>query len=205
MEVYLVQFGTLAFVHFLVVITPGPDFALVASRSLLLSRREALVTALGVVSGVAIHLTYTLFGVVALLGQSSVLFDVVRWSGALYLTYLGLRFLFARGSPMNILPGAPAHSLRQAYLSGFFSNLLNPNVLFFFVALFTQIVSPGTPLLVKFIYATEILLVTVLWYTFVAYILSTPRFRGRWEKYSRAIELLAGLVLVGFGIHLGLQ
>lgn len=204
MEQYLTQFITLAFAHLVVLITPGADFTLVATNSFLSSRRHGFITALGVTSGIAVHLTYTLFGIAALVAHSASLFFVVRWCGALYLAYLGIRLLIAKRSMIKVATETSKLSPRQPFIQGFFSNILNPNVLLFFVALFTQIVTPGTPFAIQLAYAIEILSVTFVWYMLIALLLSTPSLQKGGNNYFHHVGRFAGVALLGLSLKLGL-
>ncbi|HEX9038513.1 MAG TPA: LysE family translocator [Ktedonobacterales bacterium] len=138
----------------LLIVTPGPDTALVTRNALQAGRRAAAFTTLGIAAGSAIWAVASAGGVAALLAQSALAFTVFKFAGAAYLIWLGLRSLFAglRGprpapsapdaasaAPRDVPPLAPLASLRQ----GLLSNLLNPKAGAIFATALPQFIAPG--------------------------------------------------------------
>ena len=106
--------------------TPGPDMIYVVTRGVAQGRRSALVSACGVCSGLAVHTSFAAIGLSALLAQSAVAFSVVKYAGAAYLIYLGIKTLsskerFAISGEMRQTRG-----LGSAFFQGVASNVLNP-------------------------------------------------------------------------------
>lgn len=142
---------TVILVTTLAVISPGADFALVTRTSLMVSRRAGLLVALGIGSGVLIHVGYTLLGMGVLLHQSPWLFAALKWLGAGYLVWLGIS-LWRQADTSHALDGQqglPQHGLpqprpsspsqgtarsnsggRSFWRQGFLTNALNPKSLF---------------------------------------------------------------------------
>ena len=142
----------LLFLPAVLVITllPGPDFAIVVKTALLSGRRQALACALGINCGVAVHTIAAILGISAVIAGSAELFAVLKWAGAAYLFYLGLRSLLASrrheshedGAPIEAaaaaLQNAKAETPAAAFRSGLFCNLLNPKVVLFVLTFFPQ-------------------------------------------------------------------
>lgn len=103
----------LLFLPAVLVITllPGPDFAIVVKTALLSGRRQALACALGINCGVAVHTIAAILGISAVIAGSAELFAVLKWAGAAYLFYLGLRSLLA-SAVMNLMKTAPRLKLQ---------------------------------------------------------------------------------------------
>jgi threonine/homoserine/homoserine lactone efflux protein len=141
----LAAFAAAAFV---LIAIPGPNMIYLVARSLTEGRRAGLLSALGVETGTLVHVVAATAGVSALLASSAAAFEVVRYAGAGYLAYLGVRTLLARGAAGDDEPSR-ATGPRRVYAEGFVVNLLNPKVALFFLAFLPQFVDPGagpTPL-----------------------------------------------------------
>lgn len=149
----------LLFLPAVLVITllPGPDFAIVVKTALLCGRRQALACAFGINCGVAVHTIAAILGISAVIAGSAELFAVLKWAGAAYLFYLGLRsFLASRrheshedGAPIEAaaaaLQNAKAETPAAAFRSGLFCNLLNPKVVLFVLTFFPQFMDAALP------------------------------------------------------------
>lgn len=123
-------------------ITPGPDLLLIIGRATAQGVRAGVAAALGIAAGCLVHTAAVALGVAALLAASSVAFEVIKWAGAAYLAYLGLRLLLTR--PAADAPAAATPSARAGaiFWQGFITNVLNPKVALFFLALLPQFVAP---------------------------------------------------------------
>jgi threonine/homoserine/homoserine lactone efflux protein len=121
---------------------PGPNHIYIVTRSVAQGRRVGLASALGVETGTLVHITAATVGLSALIASSAIAFNVVRYLGAAYLAFLGLRALLTdHGAQLE--DGAPrAGSTRRAYLDGILVNVLNPKVALFFLAFLPQFVDP---------------------------------------------------------------
>ena len=142
------NFLLLATVCLLGMLSPGPDFILVTRNALCLPRAQALATAFGVVAGCLVHGTYCTLGLALLITQSVVLFGAVKYLGACYLVYLGIKGLFARPAPVTVSGSvaASAVTVSGAFVQGFLCNLLNPKLAVFLLSLFTQFIAVDAPL-----------------------------------------------------------
>jgi threonine/homoserine/homoserine lactone efflux protein len=147
----ITHFGFFVVAVFLLNVTPGPDTAYIVGRSVAQGRGAGLTSALGISAGCCVHTLACAFGLTALLAASATAFTVIKFVGALYLIYLGVRLIFARPAATEATgdvktaraAGAPK-SLRQLFLQGFWTNVLNPKVVLFFVSFFPQFVTIGS-------------------------------------------------------------
>ena len=177
----------------LVIVTPGPDTALTIRNALLGGRRGGVGTALGVATGQACWTLATSAGIAALLSASRPAFLALRLLGAAYLVYLGLESLRRAVSRDQV----PRHAARRSrpFRQGLFSNLSNPKMAVFFTSLLPQFGSSVAALAGhSFAFAA----LTLLWLALVARAGSLLRV----EPVRRAIDIVSGVVLVGFGAHL---
>jgi len=210
----------LAYVGFavLVVLAPGPDFAIVTKNCLVHGRRgrlPGLATSLGVVTSLVVQGIAAAAGVAALVVRSEIVFDVIKYVGAAYLGYLGIQALvstFRRRSgaagPEEARNGGDVTTpLRKivvkAYRQGFLSNISNPKVLAFYFSLLPQFVDPGKSVafqvvLLAFTHA----LLALIWLFCVVLVLDRLRALVQRSAVRRSIEGLTGVALIGFGVRL---
>lgn len=136
----------------LLIVTPGPDTAYIVGRSAQLGWRGGMTAALGISAGCLVHVFAAAVGLSALLAASSAAFTLVKWVGAAYLCFIGVKMLLSRlAEPASeamdengvILPREI--SLRQVFWQGALTNVLNPKVALFFLAFFPQFVAADSP------------------------------------------------------------
>lgn len=211
MQNYGTEFLALAFVHFLAVLAPGPDFAVTIRQSVRFGRAVGIVTALGIGAGISLHVGYTLLGVSALLHSYSWLLTLTSLIGAAYLGYLGCDLL--RSQPQNIsanwtnidASSAEAEqtpSFTSSFVLGFLTNATNPKATLFFLAIFTTLVSPTTPLAVQGFYGLWMCFVNAAWFTLVAVLFTVEPIRNRFLSIGYRLERLMGVVLLLFALRL---
>lgn len=196
-------FLTIAGIHLLAVMSPGPDFALIMQKSLTRSRATAVWTSLGLACGVLVHVSYCLLGIGLIIAQSIVLFSIVKCVGALYLIYIGWHALRAKPVSADVdLQSRKTQSALSAVRDGFLCNVLNPKCTLFFLALFTQVISPSTPLIVQIGYGLFMAFQNFYWFAFLSWSLSTRTLRERIRSVQHHIEHVMGLALIALGLRL---
>lgn len=203
---YLTEFITVAIVHLLAVISPGPDFALVSKNSLINSRKAGIMTAIGLGLGITVHVTYSLIGIGLIISQSILLFSIIKYIGAGYLIYIGLKALKSKKrNPAVIDKNKNYLSSVSAVKVGFLTNVLNPKATLFFLALFTQVINPETPLLIQVMYGAEMAFMTFAWFAGLALILSHHIVKKTLDKIMHRVEHLFGAILIALGIKIALS
>ncbi len=133
---------TFAIATLILNLTPGPDMMYVVARSVGQGRRAGIVSALGIGAGCLAHTLAAALGIAALLRAWPFAYEIVRYAGAAYLIYLGVRLL-ARRRPTSAPGGLPSESLAAIFRQGVITNVLNPKVALFFLAFLPQFVSPA--------------------------------------------------------------
>lgn len=135
-------FATFAVATLLLNLTPGPDMMYVIARSLGQGRRAGILSALGIGAGCLVHAAAATLGLAALLKSWPFAYEIVRYAGAGYLVYLGVRMLMRRraSATPETLPEARAAAI---FRQGVITNVLNPKVALFFLAFLPQFVSPA--------------------------------------------------------------
>ena len=133
-------------------ITPGPDTAYIVGRSAQFGWRGGAAAALGIATGCLVHVLACAIGLSALLAASATAFTLVKWAGAAYLCYIGIRMLLTRDSEAAASSPAQADQARdrtpplsKVFWQGALTNVLNPKVALFFLAFLPQFVDAGAP------------------------------------------------------------
>ncbi len=206
---FISQLLTIAFVHLLAVMSPGPDFALTTRNSLLYSRKSGVYTSVGLALGIMVHVTYCLLGIGLLISRSIVLFSIIKYVGAGYLIYIGYKSLKAKPEEVSesnsiVATGNVLTPFASAKL-GFLSNVLNPKATLFMLALFTQVINPATPKLIQSLFGVEMVVATFMWFSLVAIFFSNQLIKVRITKVQHYIERFTGAVLIALGIKVALS
>jgi RhtB (resistance to homoserine/threonine) family protein len=199
------EFAKVALAHLLAVASPGPDFAVVLRQSFEHGRRVAVWTAIGIGTGIMLHVGYSLLGLGQLLRGAAVWFTVVKYLGAAYMAWLGIQSLRAAPRRDVALDGderVTAPNGRSAFATGFFTNALNPKVSLFFIALFAVVVSPSTPKRVQAGYGLWMVLATMAWFSLVAVVFTRARVREAFLRHGHWIDRALGVVFLAFALGL---
>jgi threonine/homoserine/homoserine lactone efflux protein len=194
---------------FLLNVTPGPDTAYIVARSAQFGRLGGVMAALGVCAGIFVHITAAAIGLSAILMTSALAFTALKWIGAAYLVYLGVRMLFAR-TPYQAAAQPRAQpknsaTLRMVFLQGMLTNVLNPKVALFFLAFMPQFIRPDAPSKVMAFVVLGLIFNTTgtLWNLAIAW--GSARLSSLWGAAARAwVERAIGGVFIALGVRLAL-
>lgn len=202
----LTQFLTVVVVHLLAVMSPGPDFVIVAKNSLTYSRKIAIYTAMGVALGISVHVLYSILGIGLIISQSIILFTIIKYIGAAYLLYIGYKSLRAKPSTSEVVAVKNVQdiSVGSAVRTGFLTNALNPKATLFFLAVFTQVIDPSTSIMIQGLYGIEMMVMTFVWFSIVAILFTSKALRNKIQKVQHRVEQVTGAVLIALGIKVAL-
>ena len=186
-------------------LAPGPDNIFVVTQGIARGRKAAMVTALGMCSGVSVHTAAAAFGISALLYSSLVAFTIVKYAGAAYLLFLAFKTLRERSSVR--LAKADDRPAGALFKRGFIMNVLNPKVAMFFLAFLPQFVAPASGhfalqmLLLGFVFMLQAIVIFCLIGYFSGsvgnLILTRPRI-------ATCLDFLTAGVFTSLGIRLAL-
>ena len=188
------------------VITPGQDTFFILGRSLAGGRTAGIAAALGISAGSVIHTGLAALGLSALLATSPYAFMAVKFAGAAYLIYIGVRALLSRASGLPGEDAAGAAAGRwAAFRSGIVSNLLNPKVALFFLALMPQFIDAGSAHKVVAFLALGLTFVAlgVVWCLVLA--IAAAGLRGwflRRPSMATVLNRVAGAMFIALGVKL---
>lgn len=199
--------GAVTLVHLLAVISPGPDFVMACRNALLYSRKTGIWTAVGFGLGIAVHISYALFGLAWVVAQSVILFSVIKYLGAAYLIFIGTQSFLSKTKTLepDVVSKQKEISPLVAIRMGFITNVLNPKATLFFLSLFTMVVGPEVSVFEMTIISIILIGVTVLWFSLVAVIMTQKRIRQTFERYQGVFNKSLGGLLVTLGIKIALM
>ncbi len=208
-------------------LTPGPDVLYMVTHALRSGARAGIVAGLGITAGCFVHIGAAALGVGALLATSATAFAVLKWLGAAYLAYVGVRLLLARADG-NLLAKAataqasatvaaatkdgavalPGTDAWKIFVGGFWTNALNPKVAIFFLAFVPQFIPHGTEhptlafLALGTLFNLNAIPVNVGWALAAAWL---ARRASGVQRGLHWLDRLAGMMFIGFGIRLALS
>ncbi|HAT2715599.1 TPA: LysE family translocator [Aeromonas hydrophila] len=181
-------------------ISPGPSLALIIRNTVQGGQGHGVATALGHGFGVGIYALITALGLAILIAQTPLLFDVIRYGGAAFLAWLGVKALLAK--PAKGEASEEVHLLRgrQGAFEGFMVAFLNPQLAVFFIALFSQFVHADTGWREGGIMMLTAGGIDAVWYVLVALVLSRGPVLAWLKAKSFVIDKVSGLVLLGLAL-----
>ncbi len=192
-------------------LTPGPDVLYIVTHALRSGIRAGVVAGLGITAGCFVHIFAAAVGVGALLAASATAFMVLKWMGAAYLLWTGIRMLFSRrpqaGTDLRAVAASePQRPLKAVFLGGFWTNVLNPKVAIFFLAFVPQFIAPDAAnpalafALLGVLFNLNAIPVNVGWALLAAWMAR----RDAVQRGMHWLDRAAGLMFIGFGIKLAL-
>lgn len=188
-----------------IAVTPGPDMAYVLAHTFSQGARAGLVASLGMALGMVVHTTAATAGLATLLQSSPVAYDLIRYAGAAYLIYIGIRFWQEAGHP-DAMTQQTTVRLRTVLWRAAVTNLLNPKIVLFYVAFLPQFVDPrrGSASLQFLILGAMFVLIGLVIDSAIA--LLGGQVNG-WIQHPAAnwmLKRVAGTVFVGLAVRLAL-
>ena len=198
------EFLSISVLIILAAISPGPDFAIVTKNSLLFSRRAGIYTAMGVSVSLMIHAVYCILGLALIISKSLLAFSIIKYLGAAYLIYIGIKGLSATHASMKSDEIKLKSSITrwQAFSQGLLCNLLNPKAIMFLLAFFTLIVKPGSALITEMGYGFEIAIIHMIWFSCLSMLMTHTSIQKHLNRIQFYIVKMMGALLVAFGVRI---
>ncbi|MFL5809430.1 MAG: LysE family translocator [Flavisolibacter sp.] len=201
------SFWVFALTGLLLNLTPGNDMLYVIARSSGQGMKAGIISAVGIGAGCIVHITAAVVGLSALIARSAVAFDMIKYAGALYLIYLGIKSVLKKKRSFTITK-VEQLSYRKIFWQGALTNVLNPKVALFFLAFLPQFINvnkDNASLHILFlgiwfdVVGTIVnILVAILFGKLGAWLSGSPGF-VQWQ------ERITGMILVGLGIKIALS
>jgi len=184
-------------------VIPGPAVLYIVGRSIEQGRRAGLISAAGIHTATLVHIFAAVVGLSAVLASSALAFAAIKYAGAAYLIWLGLRKLFSRSAPSGEAVVVARRRGGRLFREGFVVNLLNPKTALFFLAFLPQFVDVSRGHVAMQIAALGFLFALMGLLSDSAYALAAGA-AGAWLKRSRlwlvAERYISGLVMIGLGM-----
>ena len=197
------NFWIFAIAALLLNLTPGTDMLYVAARSTSQGIKAGIISSLGIMFGCFVHIIAAVVGLSAIIAESAVAFNIIKYVGAGYLIYLGIRSIISKKRTIKFKTEIPKLSYKKLFWQGVLTNVLNPKVALFFLAFLPQFIdihSPNTHWQILFlgiwfnVGGTLVnIIVAMLFGKIGTWLSNSPRF-VQWQ------DRITGLVLIGLGI-----
>jgi RhtB (resistance to homoserine/threonine) family protein len=211
----MMEFITITFIGLLMIISPGPDFAMVTKISLSDGRLAAIMASVGVALANLCHVGINILGIGVIISQSVIAFTIMKVLGAAYLLYLGIKGLKAKPQYQveKIIPEFQAvpkrgcatdksHLAKRGFLTGVLTSLLNPKACLFYLSFFSVIISPDTVLSLQIFYGFWLSFLALVWFIMVSFFFTNPSISAKISQGKHWIERFAGGALIFLGIRL---
>ena len=188
----------------LIMISPGPDLALVARNTVIGGKHAGGWTSVGILCGNLVHIGYCLLGIGWLIANSIVAFTLLKLAGGAYLIFLGVQS-FRTQSSFEESAETPQSDNHKWWLQGLLNNLLNPKGPLFYLGMLAVFVRPdSSALYLVLLVCTTISISAFFWVLFV-YVLQIDAVRARLHAAAKWIGRALGAVLIALGIRLWLS
>jgi len=190
-------------------LSPGTDTMYIMTRSIAQGRKAGILSVMGISTGGLIHTLFAAFGLSAILMTSSAVFQIIKYAGAAYLVYLGIKALLTKDDSLSQADlELNKTDLHKIYRQGIFTNILNPKVALFFLSFLPQFIhveSASGPAPFLMLGGTFMVTGTV-WCLVVAYAASyfTASIRKN-RRISKGLQKMGGLVFIFLGLNLALK
>jgi len=201
---YLLEWVLLVAVSAAATISPGPAFLMTLKNATSYGRAVGCVTALGLALAEVTHIIFVLAGLSAIIAKSVMFYSLIKYCGAAYLIYIGIKSFKEGVVPAEIVRGDVFKPLSgiQAFQSGYWTNLLNPKSVVFYLAIFSQFINPETPLYIYTIYALTIFVIEFGWFAIVSVTLTNVKAKDIFLGFAKWINRICGGLLVAIGFHI---
>ncbi len=201
-NVTLILITTIISIHIFAWLTPGPIFVLILRNSLVYSRKTGIWTALGIAIGNIIHIAYSVTGIALVISTSPIAFNIIKYLGVGYLTYLGIKTFFIQPKPPETNAETKDKDLPilEAVKTGFLTNILSPKASLFFASIFASVLSSGAPYWVVLVLWFAMPLNSFVMATILSSFFTLKKVRATYDKYQFVANKLLGAALIVFAV-----
>ncbi|WP_411750822.1 threonine export protein RhtC [Serratia marcescens] len=201
----LMLFLTVALVHLIALMSPGPDFFFVSQTAASRSRREAMMGVVGISLGIVVWAGVALMGLHLILQKMAWLHQIIMVGGGIYLCWMGWQLLRSARA-QQAQPAAEAQvalpKAGRSFIRGFLTNLSNPKAVIYFGSVFSLFVGDSVGAGARWGLFLLIVAETFVWFSQVAVVFALPAMRRGYQRLAKWIDGVAGVLFTGFGLHL---
>lgn len=201
----LMLFLTVALVHLIALMSPGPDFFFVSQTAASHSRREAMMGVVGISLGIVVWAGVALMGLHLILQKMAWLHQIIMVGGGIYLCWMGwqlLRSARAQQAPPAAEAQVALPKAGRSFIRGFLTNLSNPKAVIYFGSVFSLFVGDSVGAGARWGLFLLIVAETFVWFSLVAVVFALPAMRRGYQRLAKWIDGVAGVLFTGFGLHL---
>lgn len=200
----MTHFLAISLIIILAAISPGPDFAMVVKNSLFSGRKSGIMTAVGITVSLVVHSIYAILGLAVMIAHSLLLFNFIKYLGAAYIIYLGIKSILSRNNSMTINDTKEFQAITpyHSFMQGLLCNLLNPKAIMFILAFFTLAIDSSSTWFERVGFGVEIALVHLVWFTLLSLLITHSRVKQNLSKAQGYLSKVMGAVLIGFGTRI---
>ncbi|BDH61846.1 putative membrane protein YrhP [Lysinibacillus sp. PLM2] len=197
----------------MMVVIPGADTMLLVKNTLSYGPKAGFYTVLGMATGLSFWTLIAILGLSVVIANSVILFSIIKYLGAAYLIYLGVKSFFAKSllSLEEIQAQANSHTNssnkhnKESFVHALLSNVLNPKTVLVYITVMPQFIDLSENVNQQLIMLASILTVfAVLWFLTLVYVIDYAKKWLNNSKFQKVFQKSSGLILVGFGIKTGI-
>lgn len=201
----IVNFGVFLITGIILNLTPGADTMYILGNSISNGKKAGIMSALGISTGCIVHTMLAALGLSVILAKSSLAFNIIKYLGAAYLVYLGIRSLKWKSSLLTRDGNSENNSLRKIYFQGIITNVLNPKVALFFLAFLPQFINPNNVYgaLPFLLLGCTFIITGTIWCTILAVFSSYLTAKvSKKLGLANSLNKISGLIFIGLGLNL---
>lgn len=197
----------------MMVVIPGADTMLLVKNTLSYGPRAGRYTVLGMATGLSFWTLIAILGLSVVIAKSVILYSTIKYIGAAYLIYLGIKSFFAKSvfsiEEIQTQANTPINSSnrhnKESFMQALLSNVLNPKTVLVYITVMPQFIDLSENVNQQLIVLASILtLIAVLWFLTLVYVIDYAKKWLNNSKFQKVFQKSSGLILVGFGIKTGI-
>ncbi|MEH7086762.1 homoserine/threonine efflux transporter [Neobacillus drentensis] len=197
----------------MMVVIPGADTMLLVKNTLSYGPKAGRYTVLGMATGLSFWTLIAILGLSVVIAKSVILFSTIKYLGAAYLIYLGIKSFFAKSvfslEEIKAQANAPTNSssrhIKESFMQALLSNVLNPKTVLVYITIMPQFIDLNGNVNQQLIVLASILtLLAVLWFLTLVYVIDYAKKWLNNSKFQKVFQKSTGLMLVGFGVKTGI-
>lgn len=197
----------------MMVVIPGADTMLLVKNTLRYGPKAGRYTVLGMATGLSFWTLIAILGLSVVIAKSVILFSTIKYMGAAYLIYLGIKSFFAKSvfsledikAQANTPTNSSSRHNKESFMQGLLSNVLNPKTVLVYITIMPQFIDLNGNVNQQLIMLASILtLLAILWFLTLVYVIDYAKKWLNNSKFQKVFQKSTGLILVGFGVKTGI-
>jgi len=202
----IINFPLFIITSIVIVVAPGPDFIYVTTRGVSQGKKAGTLSALGISVGLLVHTLLAAFGLSAIIQSSRIAYVTIKYLGAAYLVFLGIKTLLTKSQLIG--GNEKIENSKNAFHQGVLTNVFNPKAIITFMAFLPQFVDIkiNHPIAQFLFLGITLAVIAMLWFGIVGYFAGLiGSFVKRSRAFQKGIKYLSGSILIMLGLRLALK